>query len=381
VRLSRPPSRAARGCPPGSFSELLVRNGLRKKVDQLAVVRHGLYVRMGKVGSPQQALRRRLDQRRRKWHRVRETAFRPLTRVPVRSISTQASSLFIKSSSFRKGFLIDPVLRLDAPHVVDDERHALAAEHSGMSLDVFRRRNAAPRAKRAARSSRACVRTRADPARRPDAARRLKRTPRTPPACSASSSRSVGLSPTIATPRQAPPGSNFRDQAIASSIARLSAPWQLACTSTARANTQMLVQRAQLLLRGVGRRVAALGRVGKLRRRAEDVAVRVAGAGRWVSTFGLTGFGSGPAIALVIRAASLFFDSGALYHRAPLDDLSREKGPECLGVPARASTPRSCSRLRTSGAETAALTSRLSRSITTLGVFAGAATPFHEAAW
>src|SRR5712692_9125758 len=47
--------------------------------------------------------------------------------------------------------------------------------------------------------------------------------------------------------------------------------------------------------------------------------------------FGLTGFGSGPAIAWVIRAASLFFDSGALYHRAPLDDLRREKGPECLG--------------------------------------------------
>src|SRR6266849_2449607 len=43
-------------------------------------------------------------------------------------------------------------------------------------------------------------------------------------------------------------------------------------------NTQMLVQRAQLLLRGVGWRVAALGRVGKLRSRAEDVTVRVARA-------------------------------------------------------------------------------------------------------
>src|SRR5882762_4227231 len=57
----------------------------------------------------------------------------------------------------------------------------------------------------------------------------------TPPACSASSPRSVASSPTIATPRQAPPGANFRDQAIASSIARLSEPWQLAWTSTARA--------------------------------------------------------------------------------------------------------------------------------------------------
>jgi len=48
---------------------------------------------------------------------------------------------------------------------------------------------------------------------------------------------------TIATPRQAP-----FDEAIASSIARLSVPWQLACTRTARDKAEAPVQRGECLL-------------------------------------------------------------------------------------------------------------------------------------
>src|SRR5512143_3019805 len=59
---------------------------------------------------------------------------------------------------------------------------------------------------------------------------KLKRTPRTPAACRSCSSLSVTLRLTVATPRALPP-----DVRHASAIARLSAPWQVACTMTLRA--------------------------------------------------------------------------------------------------------------------------------------------------
>ena len=59
---------------------------------------------------------------------------------------------------------------------------------------------------------------------------KLKRTPRTPAPCSASSSASLTLRFTVATPRAIP-----LLCASASTMARLSAPWQVACTTTLRA--------------------------------------------------------------------------------------------------------------------------------------------------
>src|SRR5256885_1609070 len=59
---------------------------------------------------------------------------------------------------------------------------------------------------------------------------KLKRTPRTPAACSSCSSSSVTLRRTVATPRALPLAA-----LQASTMARLSAPWQVACTMTLRA--------------------------------------------------------------------------------------------------------------------------------------------------
>ena len=59
---------------------------------------------------------------------------------------------------------------------------------------------------------------------------KLKRTPRTPAACMACSSVSLTLRLTVATPRALPSSC-----CSASTIARLSAPWQVACTITLRA--------------------------------------------------------------------------------------------------------------------------------------------------
>ena len=58
---------------------------------------------------------------------------------------------------------------------------------------------------------------------------KLKRTPRTPAACSCCSSSSVTVRLTVATPRALPPL-----ERQASTMARLSAPWQVACTTTFR---------------------------------------------------------------------------------------------------------------------------------------------------
>src|SRR6478736_6774405 len=58
---------------------------------------------------------------------------------------------------------------------------------------------------------------------------KLKRTPRTPAACSSASSASVTDRRTVATPRALPP-----EDRQASVMARLSAPWQVACTITLR---------------------------------------------------------------------------------------------------------------------------------------------------
>ncbi len=58
---------------------------------------------------------------------------------------------------------------------------------------------------------------------------KLKRTPRTPAACKSCRSWSVTLRLTVATPRALPP--LLRQ---ASAMARLSAPWQVACTITLR---------------------------------------------------------------------------------------------------------------------------------------------------
>src|SRR5512139_496910 len=58
---------------------------------------------------------------------------------------------------------------------------------------------------------------------------KLKRTPRTPASCRSCSSTSLTARLTVATPRALPP-----DERQASTIARLSAPWQVACTITLR---------------------------------------------------------------------------------------------------------------------------------------------------
>src|SRR5262245_16901658 len=60
---------------------------------------------------------------------------------------------------------------------------------------------------------------------------KLKRTPRTPASCRSCSSRSVTPARTVATPRALPALARH-----ASAIARLAAPWQVACTITLRAN-------------------------------------------------------------------------------------------------------------------------------------------------
>ena len=59
---------------------------------------------------------------------------------------------------------------------------------------------------------------------------KLKRTPRTPAACRRCSSASLTSRFTVATPRALP-----FDAMQASTMARLSAPWQVACTITLRA--------------------------------------------------------------------------------------------------------------------------------------------------
>ncbi len=59
---------------------------------------------------------------------------------------------------------------------------------------------------------------------------KLKRTPRTPASCIAASSASVTARLTVATPRARP-----AERRSASTSARLSAPWQVACTTTLRA--------------------------------------------------------------------------------------------------------------------------------------------------
>ena len=104
---------------------------------------------------------------------------------------------------------------------------------------------------------------------------KLKRTPRTPASCRSSSSRSVTASRTVATPRALPPLARQ-----ASAIARLSAPWQVACTIDVAREAEVVAQREQLRLARVARGVLPLGRVRKLRARAEHVAVRVHRAGR-----------------------------------------------------------------------------------------------------
>ena len=75
---------------------------------------------------------------------------------------------------------------------------------------------------------------------------------------------------TVATPRALPPLARQ-----ASAIARLSAPWQVACTMTLRAKPRWSRSAKSCALLGVAGGVLALGRVGELRARAEHVAVRV----------------------------------------------------------------------------------------------------------
>src|SRR5690242_9435813 len=70
---------------------------------------------------------------------------------------------------------------------------------------------------------------------------------------------------------------------MASSVARLSLPWQLACTMTARSTPSRRCSAARFLL-GVGRRVGAVGRVGEPAGRPEDMAMRVAGPCRQEET-------------------------------------------------------------------------------------------------
>ena len=75
----------------------------------------------------------------------------------------------------------------------------------------------------------------------------------------------------MATPRYRP-----LPRAIASSIAVLSVPWQLACTITPRASAQMVMQGNQRFERRVGGRVAAIVRIRELLGGAEYVAVGIA---------------------------------------------------------------------------------------------------------
>ena len=58
-------------------------------------------------------------------------------------------------------------------------------------------------------------------------------------------------------------------------------PWQLACTNTARDKPEPLLQPLEVVDAGVGRRVGAVGGVRERVAGPEDVAVRVARAGRW----------------------------------------------------------------------------------------------------
>src|SRR2546422_131164 len=92
--------------------------------------------------------------------------------------------------------------------------------------------------------------------------------------------------------------------------------------------------------------------------------------------FGLTGFGSGPAMNLVIGADgycfSIFARSMTTFHLA-ISETSSSRSPS--GVLPRASMPSPFSRSFTSDEVTAALISRLSLSTIALGVLAGAATP------
>ena len=78
----------------------------------------------------------------------------------------------------------------------------------------------------------------------------------------AASSASVTVRRTVATPRALPFAATQ-----ASTIARLSAPWQVACTITLRAKPEVVAQREQLRLAGVAGRVLALGRDRETRRR------------------------------------------------------------------------------------------------------------------
>ena len=74
---------------------------------------------------------------------------------------------------------------------------------------------------------------------------------------------------TTATPRALP-----FEFTIASMVAVLSVPWQLAWTMTF-AKTEEIAQLEQLLLGRVVWRVFALRREGKFRRRPEDMAMRI----------------------------------------------------------------------------------------------------------
>src|SRR5215831_13582625 len=141
----------------------------------------------------------------------------------------------------------------------------------------------------------------------------------------------------------------------------------------------MVVQGAQLLPRRVGGRIAALRRIGKFRRGPENVAMRIARARRRdVLGFNRLRIRAGDRLGHACYCFSIFARSITAFHLA-ISEIS--SSCRASGVLPRASTPSSPRRLRTSGALTAALTSRLTRSITVFGVFAGAATAFHDEAW
>ena len=72
---------------------------------------------------------------------------------------------------------------------------------------------------------------------------KLNRTPRTPASSSSRSSASLTSGRTVATPRARPAG-----RSTASTIARLSAPWHVACTMTLRLTPEVVAQGEELVL-------------------------------------------------------------------------------------------------------------------------------------
>jgi len=114
---------------------------------------------------------------------------------------------------------------------------------------------------------------------------KLKRTPRTARLVQRVQSASLKSCFTVAMPRALP----FECES-ASTSARLSAPWQVACTITLRAKPRMIAQGKELVLGRIARRVFALRYIGEFVRRAENMAMRIDSIGRQFES-GLRGTG------------------------------------------------------------------------------------------